>query len=440
MEKIDAIIQSFSHLALNDIHIISEQLREAYASYRPSFMELKVPFNFQGDLDALTDKDLGTLFHEYVHYLQNISTPWGLYASMAEYAEMVDVYRAIQEASDEINIPIIPNSSEHFKHQKELLLHGDGFNPFAENRYWKIDRNTKIIARRSLETVSERKLPTIYCKVKLDDGSDKEFILGAKIIKESMAGMMQQLIDPTATHEKDDIPYNVVRILCEDMFPEVAKDPVKMITDCYLALYSLSPAEVLFDELDKANRNPRMSAKDLVDSFMEDSTATMNGIKYKVYEFYGKLKDAFLSVLEKTLTFEAKYVREALSRVDVSQGYIPVLSILYDGITREKVCAVMNGIGFPWLWTEDGIVNSRLMNEDVLSSADVNMLVCHNAIFSYLHHPNKWCCCPLRHLCLKSETIRNEDCLENKPWEGKGCVMAGMANWLGLDDKTIRFK
>ena len=439
MERFDAIIQSLSHLALNGSHFISEQAREAYASYKPSFMELKVPFNFQGDLDALTDKDLGILFHEYVHYLQNISTPWGLYTSMAEYAEMVDVYRAIQEAGHEITIPVVPNTSEHFKHQKELLLHGDGFNPFAETRFWKIDRNTKIVARRCLETVGERKLPAIYCKAKLDDGSDKEFLLGAKIIKESMAGMIQQLIDPAATHENDDIPYNFIRILCEDTFPEVAKDPVKIITVCYLSLFSMSPSEVLFDELDYANSNPQMSAKDIVDSFMTNGSATLNGVKYSVFEFYGKMKDAFLSVLEKTLTFEAKYVREALMRADVSKGYIPVLAILYDGgITRERVIEVMNGIGFPWLWTEDGIVDTKLMDEEMLSSADVNMLVCHNAMFSYLHHPNKWYCCPLRHLCIKGD-IQGDECLENKPWEGRPCVMASMATWLGLDDKTIKF-
>lgn len=52
-------------------------------------MEIKLPFSFQGDFDSLSEHDFGVMLHEYVHYLQNLSTPWGLYSSMEEYAELV---------------------------------------------------------------------------------------------------------------------------------------------------------------------------------------------------------------------------------------------------------------------------------------------------------------------------------------------------------------
>ena len=433
------LVQSLNSVASKQGQPASEEAREAYASYKPSFMEIKVPFDFQGDIDALSDKELGVLLHEYVHYLQNLSTPWGLYASMAEYGELVNVYRSIQESGDEIVIPVKPYSTEHFEKQINLLNKGNGYCPFGENRTFRIDREEKVSIRRTVESIDGRRVPSVLCKVKLDDGTVKEFVLSASIIKESMAGMMQNLIDPTATHPDDDIPYNLVRILCEDKFKEVTKDPVKLITVCYMSLFSMSPGEVLIDELDHANSNMHLTAKELLDKFMDNATVTMGGQQYPVFVFYGMLKEKFLDLLGKTLTVEPTYIREALERADVSKGYIPVLCILYDtGITRERIKTLMEVVGFPWVWTNNGTVNAKLDGDDPHGSADVNMLVCHNAMFSFLRYPNYWRCCPLRHLCLKGN-IDIGDCLENKPWEGKTCVMSGMAEWLGLDKKVIRY-
>ena len=395
-----SLVHNIAILVERDGGANPDQLHHAYASYRPSFMEIKLPFSFQGDFDSLSEHDFGVMLHEYVHYLQNLSTPWGLYSSMEEYAELVETYN--------------------------------------EDGCLSIDRSVKVSAYRRIETVGGKRTPVITCKVQLSNGRPKVFVLGSKIIKESMAGMIQQLVDPSAIHDNSDIPYNFIRIICEDMFPDVATNPVKMITVCYMSLFSMSPAQVLFDELDNANRNMDLSAKDLLDLFMENSRITMNGNRYRVYEFYGMLKDKFVEVLEKVLTINATYIREALSRADVSKGYMPLLSILYgDGISRERVVTLMNGIGFPWVWTEDGIVNSVINGNESLGSPDVNLLVCHNAIYSYLCYPNQWRCCPLRHLCLKG-VIGDGECWEEKPWEGRTCIMNEMANWLGLDKKTIK--
>ena len=438
MDK-ELLIQATSLLAYKQGGYYSEEARNAYASYKPSFMEIKVPFDFQGDIDALSDKDLGVLLHEYVHYLQNLSTPWGLYTSMAEYNEMVSTYRAIHESGDEIVIPVTPWTTEGFEKQKELIEKGNGYSPFGENRTFRVDRTKKVILRRTVEDIDGRRVSIILCKLRLDDGTEMEFPLGASIIKESMAGMMQNLVDPTAKHENYDIPYNLVRILCEDKFEEVAKDPVKMITVCYMSLFSMTPGEVLINELDNANRNPQLTAKELLDGFMDTATVTMGGKVFPVFEFYGMLRDKFLELLGKTLMVEPAYIREALERADVSKGYIPVLSILYDtGITRDRIKTLMEGVGFPWVWTGNGYVTAKLDNVGEQGSADVSALMAHYMMYSYLRYPNNWRCCPMRNVCLKGN-IAPDECLDNKPWEGKTCVMSVMADWLELGEKRIRY-
>lgn len=36
----------------------------------------------------MTRKDQGTLLHEYIHFIQNVSTVWGIYFSMYRYNVM----------------------------------------------------------------------------------------------------------------------------------------------------------------------------------------------------------------------------------------------------------------------------------------------------------------------------------------------------------------
>lgn len=150
-----------------------DQLHQAYASYRPSFMEIKLPFSFQGDSDSLSEHDFGVMLHEYVHYLQNLSTPWGLYSSMEEYAELVETYRTIQESGEGITIPMKPVLTEKLKRQKDLIISGDGFNPFNEDGCLSIDRSVKVSAYRRIETVGGKRTPVITCKVQLSNGRPK---------------------------------------------------------------------------------------------------------------------------------------------------------------------------------------------------------------------------------------------------------------------------
>lgn len=62
-------------------------------------------FSYDGNLDNLSDKDFGTLVHEYIHFLQNTSTPWGLYTSAMTYSSVADVFVQAQQM-DMLELPI----------------------------------------------------------------------------------------------------------------------------------------------------------------------------------------------------------------------------------------------------------------------------------------------------------------------------------------------
>ena len=64
-------------------------LKAIAGSYQPGFLQIKLTHSFDGGLGRFSQKELGTFLHEYVHFLQNISTPWGLYMSMVSVSAML---------------------------------------------------------------------------------------------------------------------------------------------------------------------------------------------------------------------------------------------------------------------------------------------------------------------------------------------------------------
>ena len=71
-------------LTISQKHIITER-NNSKGEYQPAFMQIRIHNSFDGNIDELDVPTLGTLVHEYIHFLQNVSTPWGLYDSMVRY-------------------------------------------------------------------------------------------------------------------------------------------------------------------------------------------------------------------------------------------------------------------------------------------------------------------------------------------------------------------
>lgn len=95
-------------MELNDEQIL-EAIRGQYKLY---FMQIELSFPIKynlstDEIDKYSDKDFATFVHEYIHYLQNISTPWGLYNSMIKYEKISNELAYLQTNKDrDIRIPI----------------------------------------------------------------------------------------------------------------------------------------------------------------------------------------------------------------------------------------------------------------------------------------------------------------------------------------------
>lgn len=419
-------------------------LKAIAGSYQPGFLQIKLTHSFDGGLTGFSQKELGTFLHEYVHFLQNISTPWGLYMSMVQYQTLANTFAYIQGTSQEMELPLQIRTDE-LNRRWDIINLGSGYYPFSKkdkNLCKKIDRSKDIVVHRTKEQIDSKEFPKITLDISFQDGTVRSIELGAYIINESMAAMYQMMVDPAATHENDDLPYNLVQILCENKFPNIAGDRRKLISICYISLFSMSPAEVLFDKLDYANTYPCVSGEDLFSEFVTNSTIkTSNGNVVSVEVFMDMLVDMFKNLLQKILDVELDYIDYVLEQVRVSKHMIPLLSVIHqEKLTPALFESVVNILGIPFTYNEDGqLFIPKSIKDPTKNSEDVMRLIQHGALFNHITKPNCFHCCPLRILCMKSESpIVKDECFDF-PWNGKECPITPLTDHIGMRSKQFRW-
>jgi hypothetical protein len=429
-------------LSTSQSHIFAEQ-NYCRGEYKPAFMQIRIHDSYNGNIDELDVSTLGVLIHEYIHFLQNISTPWGLYDSMVRYCMMTEIYAFVENATSDITIPLKIEYSQGLLNKIALVNYGTGYCPLADTHKidFDIDRSKKIHIHREYDQIGNKKYPTIKLDICYSDGSIHNIRLGANIIKESMAALYQMLVDETATHNRYDLPYNLIKIIAEQHFPLIANDNIKLITICYISLFSLSPAVVLLDELAYANNNSSLSAIQVFERFINEAQIRMKEKSMAICDFFDTLIEDFKQVFSKSVKVEIDYIGEVLERIRPANGFVPILTLItdYKPLTKERIKELINFLGMPYSYTDMGDFNPPMTSLECSDkiSDDMLALIGHNALFMYLTGLDK--CgyvCPLHTYCEKQKSDKDE-CYD-EPWNGKECPMTIMGDIIGIKNKTVK--
>ena len=411
--------------------------------YNTAFFHMYLEGEFDLNLEELSIKDRGTFIHEYVHYYQNIATLWGLYSSDTRYVEMIQFKKQLF-TSEDIEIPFKINYSENLRKRIDWIKIGDGTHITDSKKSWNIDITSKIRIKRNVLSEHERKLNTIKLTIVFDDGRSEDITLGAHIIKESMAAMYQSLIDPSAQH--DDVPYNVIKILCKQHYNNISADIEKLICICFTSLFSMTPGYELINLLDDANINSHINGISIFSEFIEESTIILNNEdSSSVVDFFNKLVGDFKDSLSTNLIAELDFINEVLERAQLSNGQIPLLSILYDKdkLSLPNLNRMIGYLGIPYIQTstmEFHFPKSAMAgNLTEISSQDIIEMIAQEAMFLYCTIPQKFNkICPLYYMCQGSK-YQKDGCF-GAPWEQPECIFTIVSSGFSLDKKNIIWK
>lgn len=318
--------------------------------YRPHFFSLFINAEFYGELSDLSQTDLGTFVHEYVHYLQNVTTIFGLRNSLFYFNYLYEVKRYIVD-NESLKIPLneIPHS-EAINKGNDLFQLTYGTSRTFSPEY---DRAEVYIAKNSNNnTVVENVCIDLF----LHDSKIETIIFGNKCVKESMAHLYQMLFDENA--KSDSFPYQSVEILCGLIYPELLDDKRKLITLCLISLNSQNCGLILFQLLHKAKADKDLNGIDLYKKYSEELTVYNSNKVITIKKFLIESLSKFEGTLSASLVTEVKHFKLLIENICLSaeKNILPLIEVIYNEESSpiEKIQSLIDFYGIPHIRTQNG--------------------------------------------------------------------------------------
>lgn len=176
-------------------------LKTTLGYYIPTFFEMHVS-TYDDDMviNRMTDRDATVLFHEYIHFLQDITTFYGLNNLYVQSEYFHSVVNRIKE-NQQFHVPfMIEDNNDNVLLNQIVckLTVGD----YVEQEHYHVY---------SIDEMEEELIPNPFLKkiksIVLNFDGDSLRSFGAIAIMESMAYILERLCSPNAYTTSPDYPY-----------------------------------------------------------------------------------------------------------------------------------------------------------------------------------------------------------------------------------------
>lgn len=207
--------------------------------YMPSFFEMHIDTDVDDlTINRLPIRDMTVLFHEYIHFLQDISTYYGLNGIYVHSEYLHSVVNRIYKINDpNFYVPFdIKDNDDNVLLNKKIvtLTLGDSKSTLTNFDIQDIleDKAQISIANAYMNDIPE---VTIYTQ-------RNEYIsFGASAIMENMADLLERLCSPDGYQKSPEFPYYAAEKVAAYYAPEFAKQPLNILASCDMSLQSSNP-------------------------------------------------------------------------------------------------------------------------------------------------------------------------------------------------------
>jgi hypothetical protein len=225
-----------------------EDLEFIKCYYRPSFFQMKIDLPVDlGKLGEATDGTLSLYLHEYIHFIQDISTIYGLMnISTINYYIQDCASRIYKEGNKAFEVPQHLKSREgdsgFLNFNLRPIYLGSKINP----KYKRIEIVSYSWGKENIAKNSfiDRIDVTIR---ELEYNNEIDISLGGNLITEGMAYLAERYVyseileSQGHTIEAYDYPYSVVEKIVQYIYPELAQYHILLIAICDCSLMTYHP-------------------------------------------------------------------------------------------------------------------------------------------------------------------------------------------------------
>lgn len=211
------------------------RLNKMLGYYLPTFFEMYVDIA-DGNMviSEMTDADATVVFHEYIHFLQDFTTYYGVNNLYVQSEYLHSVVNRIK-GKERFDVPIqIKDNSDNVLLNRQIcnLTNGDS----KEAQYYVI-KSVDVIEDDMMPNEHLAKIESIALNIMDDDARS----FGAMAIMESMAYIMERLCSPKGFVKSPDFPYRAAELIAQHYNADFASNLEKVLALCDMALQNSNP-------------------------------------------------------------------------------------------------------------------------------------------------------------------------------------------------------
>ena len=223
-------------------------LQSSIGLYAPTF--LKMHINCYEPLDnfqSLSPRSAAAFLHEYIHFLQDITTTSGLRNTITIVDFMKSVNMVQRESTDRI-MPIPYKLDEN----RQLGAHYNG--PIQKLHAGTIERFNKgqvsgTTTRLETKSVGYKMVDIEIVELEVTSETGRKYHIGSHAVLESMAYTIENMVYPNEIEAPGDFCYTAVKELILFVYPALQEDPSFIVALCDATLMYYNSGAILYRTL-----------------------------------------------------------------------------------------------------------------------------------------------------------------------------------------------
>jgi len=389
--------------------------------------------------NSFSEIELATFVHEYVHYLQDISTFQGLMRYIHR-ADLFQLYIALAQKNLVVSMPVdLENSGVKNAYAKNELIsfyEGDSL----QNKIHHVNEiriETEELLDEILFEKSDYKGKPVPKVSLYFNNEPTPTLFGSHYITESMAYLIERLCFGAEEREKE-LPYNACEMLCAKVYPEIMNHPENIVILCEFALMHEHSGFAFYSALVELERNRFVfeNTEKLKQFLINDMKVGIKKLDH-AYERVQSCIDLLFSSTSPYMYVPNNYIKSIFNSgctVRKADNFF-ISSILMDSLPLDRFKTWMDRFPLP-LFIDN-------QNEHLGLFEELAIIPVPYAILDFFERPSKGC--GLLDYC-KYSNIKNleESNCKNAPWKQcqkrELCPLALYFKAFGLDKKIFDVK
>lgn len=323
-------------------------------SYETNHFHMIIDGDMSLPIETLNDDMYSVFIHEYVHYIQHLTTLFGI-KICSKYNGMFILYRDYFKNNPVIDIPLALYNKPCYQEINKFIDHFNKIKGTVEIAG--CHARTIVVDTSEIEK-AKNECRAVNMKISGQQNEKCALSFGYWCIIEGMAHMVQSLIKKDILC--DDIPYKTVQLVCKNYCPAFAANIKLLVSICLCSLMYDNPGVGFFEVIDFAKGKNITDGLTLYKDFIKTTSIKYKNKFYTIDELALLFLDSYKVHLSAAISARLQYYNKVIDKCkkDFLLGQNSFLNALYSDVLvdKHKFNEIANVYGYPLIEGDNNII------------------------------------------------------------------------------------